>query len=121
LVKKKEPQAKPLKTSEKENDLIGQTISLVEHLFSYFETLLIYARKIIRDKFKEALLIFCILYLLLGFLFIGFLFLVASGFIYFLRYFNNDIAITSVAMGGSFVILSFLIFLLLIKKFRDIT
>ncbi|PJZ70768.1 hypothetical protein CH373_07585 [Leptospira perolatii] len=85
-------------------------LSLVESIFDYFETLLLYLQKTIQEKVKLGIQVYILFRIGLFFLSFSVLFFIGGLFLFFQKYFSGDPLLAALGTGGVCLGISLILF-----------
>ena len=105
--------------SKKKNSLLEQSLSLLEHFISYFELLFIYYQKIVAKKVQNAFVITIAILYALFLKVLGTVLLFYGIYSFLLKYFQGDVVLTSLILGSSIILISFILLFIMIRKLTD--
>jgi len=105
---------------KRKNTLLGHILRVFDQIIEYFETLLIYSGKVLRQKLKDTLVLFFLIFILAIATFGALFFFSASLFLFFLKLYQNDPILASLTMGVVYCGFLILVFGLVARKFNRI-
>ncbi|MBE7413610.1 MAG: hypothetical protein L6Q54_06220 [Leptospiraceae bacterium] len=102
------------------NSIIGYILRIFDRIIEYFETLLVYFGKIIRQKVKDVFLLFFLLFIFSIFIFGMIVFLSAGLFFYILQTYSGNYMLACFTMGGVYFLILIVVFIFVSGKLKKI-